>query len=1149
MKTLKKALALILAIIMLGSTAIFAIPAFAATTDIATADDFNAISDGGTYKLTADITISATLSAKSNVTIDGDGHSITLASGMTSGAFAKLTGSTVKNLTVKAEGGAVMNFTASTAGPAGVVGDISSTTLENVTNEVSITTASGTAWLGGVAANVRGGCKLINCVNKGNITAMGGEYTGGIAGVNFADAEYNGCKNYGDIYSKRGTARNGAGGIIGYVYSGNSRITSSGCLNFGNITAEGEDKGIGAFAGYNDNPAGFVKFETFFNFTTVPNFGNNPVDSDNSNAPAISEAADLEALEAGKVYIVSADFESAGGYTLPEGVIIDGNGHTITLKDAANGIFATSGSAIINNLIIAGEINATANGEGGIGALIGTSNGDVTLSNVTNNANITVSGTGYSAVGGFIGEVKSQATLSVCNNFGVIDAASIPAAGVVGKVAADAKNVTLALSNNFGACKTTVSSAKAGICAVNEIGDALVITDCSDYSNDASIKAVTLKLRDEVSMLFYIGDAVFAGADSIEVKTASGAPVVLLDEKVIYDGLECRVYAVNGIAPNLFGEKVEFSVSVTKGGQTYSDSMAYSVKDYCMEQITGETADASLKKLCVDLLKYGECAQITAGNDEVLVAEDLSIEQERLGTLETPEVSATNEYKGGKVNFVEDIAPVITFTAANGVDGTVATVKIGDDVVTYTSFSSLGNNVYGFRLDGLSAANFKKTIEVEIKDKAGATQTFSFNIEAYAAELIAAKKNSQLADAALRYINSVYTYLYDVVSYNIEKYAAPVWEGNIVYAETAFVREDKDNYYPAPITLLYPIDEIISVRSADMKTVYKEGVDYEVEDGKLVIIMPEDGGHIRVLPYFSSKPDSEEAYTYDKKGTYGSSSPDGQTFYYWRDPMYTNDKEGGISKWTVSVTYKHSGESVITTPTDQSDKFEAIIDKLTPGNELTVVSLGDSITRGCSASLNHREGPWGPKAPAYNQMFCDYLEAAYGVTVTHKNLAVDGKTSSWGNEAAQINAVVNAKPDILILAFGMNEGGLSPEQHVSQTKSIIDKVQAECPDTYVIVVSTCLLGQGYSASNQNRPFFGDALEAAFKDTEKVIVANVTKADVEMEGYDTENETNHTGPKCYEDLTGSGSNHPNDFMHRIYLQVMIQAAFGENKFAN
>ncbi len=385
--------------------------------------------------------------------------------------------------------------------------------------------------------------------------------------------------------------------------------------------------------------------------------------------------------------------------------------------------------------------------------------------------------------------------------------------------------------------------------------------------------------------------------------------------------------------------------------------------------------------------------------------------------------------------------------------------------------------------------------------------------------------------------------------YSIKEFASPVWEGNVVYAEPAFVREiSLTDSSVAPISLLYPIDEVISLRSSDQETVYKEGVDYKIVDGKIVVIPASEGGRIKVLPYYSAD-SSIEAFTYSSVGKHTADyMKKGDYYYYWSDPMYNGDKEGGVAKWMLSITYKHSGKSVITPPANQSKKLAGFISKLTEGNSIHVVSLGDSITEGCSASKNHQAGPWGFEAPAYNQMFCDYLEAAYGVNVNHTNFAVGGKNSTWGTEDEQLNNVCQAKPDLFILAFGMNDGGMSPEQHSGNIKAIIDAVLNKCPDAYAIVVSTCLLGQGYSSSNQNRPKFGNALAEIFENTANVVVANVTNIDLAMQGYDTIEEKYHKGPKVYQDLTGSNSNHPNDFMHRIYLQTMIASALGKNKFS-
>ncbi len=1144
MKSFKKSVALIMSVVMLVGSGIGIIPASAASVSIASADDFNAISDGGSYKLSADITIGASLPEKANITFDGNGHTITLKASMNSGAFRKLKNSTLKNLTVKAENDAVMTFKAENgAGTAGVVGTIEGCTLENVTNAVSINVPSGTAWFGGVVGNVYSS-NLTSCVNKGDITAGGGEYTGGIAGVNFNTATYSDCKNYGSVHSVKGNALNCAGGIIGYIFSSSSAVNLINCVSIGKVSAEGGDETIGAFAGRNDGVPCIKKMENCYNFTDVQGFGLNSVEPDNSSAQSISKASDLENLKAGVVYTVSASFECTGGYVLPKGTLIDGNGHTITLKNASSGLFKTSNDNIIQNLKIFGTVNATENGSGSVGALICSASGSLVLKNIGNYAAVSVSGSGYDAAGGIIGEIiDGNADISLCNNLANITAGECAVGGIVGKIRSGVRSVSLTSSNNLGGCISASASAVIGICGENGIGDALRLTACSDYSNDASVKAIDIKLRDKAAIRFYVGEAVFAGADEVSVK-ANGKDAVLLKETAEINGITCRIYSVFGISPKDFGRSIAFSVSIKKNGQTYSDSKEYSVKDYCMAQITDGSSDAALKKLCVDMLNYGAEAQKAAGMSEELVNADLTAAQKKLGTLEAPDTSKRNTFKDAVIEFESSLAPTFKFTAPNGVAGVSAQVICGNDSITVTSFENFGNNAYGFKLNGLSASVLKNTITVKVNDI-----EFNFSIEAYAAELIKSGKNAALAEAALKYINSAELYLYDVTKYDLEKYATPVWEGNIVYAETAFIREDtRDDPYIAPIRLLYPIDEIISIRSADMKTLYREGVDYEVIDGMLFIKTAEEGGHIKALPYYS--PDhSKEAFTYPVSGTYaGEDMKKGDIYYYWRDPMFTNDTEGGIVKWTVSVTYKHSGKSVISVPKDQSEKHKGLADKLVSGNKIKVVSLGDSITYGCSASLNFPHGAFGPKSPAYNQMFCDYLEAAYGVEAEHTNLAVGGTTSAWGAEAAQTDAVCKADPDIFILAFGMNDGWMATSEHVANINKIVSKVLQSCPDTYIIVVSTCLLGQGYIESNQNRRYFGNALEESFKNIDRVVVANVTNVDIEMQGYDVENEKNHQGPKCYQDLTGSNSNHPNDFMHRVYLQTIVQTVFGENKFS-
>ena len=60
---------------------------------------------------------------------------------------------------------------------------------------------------------------------------------------------------------------------------------------------------------------------------------------------------------------------------------------------------------------------------------------------------------------------------------------------------------------------------------------------------------------------------------------------------------------------------------------------------------------------------------------------------------------------------------------------------------------------------------------------------------------------------------------YDLKAFDLDKYIAPVWDGAVCYAEAAFVRENEAGAVE-PIRLLYDIETIVSVRSADLQTVY-----------------------------------------------------------------------------------------------------------------------------------------------------------------------------------------------------------------------------------------------------------------------------------------------------------------------------------------
>lgn len=134
-------------------------------------------------------------------------------------------------------------------------------------------------------------------------------------------------------------------------------------------------------------------------------------------------------------------------------------------------------------------------------------------------------------------------------------------------------------------------------------------------------------------------------------------------------------------------------------------------------------------------------------------------------------------------------------------------------------------------------------------------------------------------------------------------------------------------------------------------------------------------------------------------------------------------------------------------PEAQLDKLRA---KIRAKEPVKLVMLGDSISTEADASLLSKA--W-PNQPGYPTLVAQALEAR-GVKVTLKNFSVGGMDSKWG--VTQVPAVIGEKPDLLLVAFGMNDasGRRPPEEFAELTKKIYEPVRAALPGCTVILVSS-----------------------------------------------------------------------------------------------
>ena len=299
---MRKLLAILLGAVMVLSLAVVGVSA-AEPEVITTAEQFAGMTADGSYKLGADITISASYANAFTGTFDGDGKTITL-DGVP--AFKKLTGATVSNLTlagnVTGEGhlgalsieGSKMtitkvtnkaNVTGVTAGKyfGGLVGSVTTgggkkdapenSTFTDCVNE-GVIIGSGVnsymkdgkqqndvARIGGLVGNAAKyqQCIYTNCVNKGEIKTAarqntddligGSPYVAGIAGSAFG-GQFTKCSNYGNLTSDEAAHM---GGIVGRCspscQGGDQSVTCTDCINYGKLSCATNEKVTSGTAG------------------------------------------------------------------------------------------------------------------------------------------------------------------------------------------------------------------------------------------------------------------------------------------------------------------------------------------------------------------------------------------------------------------------------------------------------------------------------------------------------------------------------------------------------------------------------------------------------------------------------------------------------------------------------------------------------------------------------------------------------------------------------------------------------------------------------------------------------------------------------------------------------------------------------------
>lgn len=358
--------------------------------------------------------------------------------------------------------------------------------------------------------------------------------------------------------------------------------------------------------------------------------------------------------------------------------------------------------------------------------------------------------------------------------------------------------------------------------------------------------------------------------------------------------------------------------------------------------------------------------------------------------------------------------------------------------------------------------------------------------------------------------------------YDLDLYLRPYWEGNQIYNETVLMYKNPDNTITG--TLLYDAVTVQAVRNSALDTLYKEGVDYTVSGDTITLTAGSD------ITYLTSA----EVYSNVQKANYWSMS-DGR----WISSYPVGYKDYYQPCIVVTYTHNHTGFGSFVPPPFDESRLPKTIAKLKNGQSLKIVAYGDSITVGANGSGFDNILP---KMPNYPTLVQQKLHKVYpSATISLVNTAVGGKSSNWGcyvekdedNNIDIDNArdrVAAYSPDLVLISFGMGDAHsvnrFTPDTVKNNIASIIATVRQTRPDCEFIIVTAMNanpLVPGFVGSGQDK--YPEALKTL--EETGVVVADVNTAHGVL-----------LQKKSFISIGGNSVNHPNDFVYRLYAQVIL-----------
>jgi len=316
--------------------------------------------------------------------------------------------------------------------------------------------------------------------------------------------------------------------------------------------------------------------------------------------------------------------------------------------------------------------------------------------------------------------------------------------------------------------------------------------------------------------------------------------------------------------------------------------------------------------------------------------------------------------------------------------------------------------------------------------------------------------------------------------------------------------------------LLFAPKRIICLRDNSLQKEFVRGVDWEWSEKFQCLYLPEGSS----IPYFTVaeargegvKGFGEEPVGFDEfgKGRIGNAVYCENEWHYGK---------------TLYITYLADENETAEYPVRNFFKPELLpktMKRLENKEHIKVVFFGDSTHTGADTTSWYKREPY---MPGYPVLFCNALEKIYGCKIEYVNHSVGGTDSNWAVKEFE-RAVLNEKPDLLLLGFGNNDNKYAEgfEKCLDNMKYMLDTTAERLPESEIV-----LLGPSFNNPDSGFMIYTHRLITPYKAMQRV---GLRYCDFFEMGLDT---LHRKEVLC---TLGNGIAHPNDWTTKDYVRNLL-----------